>query len=132
MRPGQDKDSHDVIADRYERRPTIITSNLDFSEWNDAFHNYFQPDHHIQLAEFLSVQSRPSAPLKGSTSIVQWTGQWTVWTGKMKFEILGLESCLRRSSIAREGTSLASLTNVNFSTMYDIMIITGNQYGVLL
>ncbi len=39
MRPGQDEDFHDVIADRYERRPTIITSNLDFSEWNDAFHN---------------------------------------------------------------------------------------------
>jgi hypothetical protein len=50
----------------------------------------------------------------------------------MKFEILGLESCLRRSSIAREETYLASLMNVNFSTMYDIMIITGNQYGVLL
>jgi DNA replication protein DnaC len=39
MRPGQDEDFHDVIADRYERRPTIIASNLDFSEWNDAFHN---------------------------------------------------------------------------------------------
>jgi DNA replication protein DnaC len=39
MRSGQDKDFQDVIADRYERRPTIITSNLDFSEWNDAFHN---------------------------------------------------------------------------------------------
>jgi len=39
MRPGQDEDFHDVIAERYERRPTIITSNLDFSEWNDAFHN---------------------------------------------------------------------------------------------
>ncbi len=39
MRPGQDGDFHDVIADRYERRPTIITSYLDFSEWNDAFHN---------------------------------------------------------------------------------------------
>ena len=39
MRPGQDEDFHDVIAERYERKPTIITSNLDFSEWNDAFHN---------------------------------------------------------------------------------------------
>jgi DNA replication protein DnaC len=39
MRPGQDEDFHDVIADRYERRPTIITSNLDFLEWNDAFRN---------------------------------------------------------------------------------------------
>jgi DNA replication protein DnaC len=39
MRPGQDEDFHDVITDRYDRRPTIITSNLDYSEWNDAFHN---------------------------------------------------------------------------------------------
>jgi len=39
MRPGQDENFHDVIADRYERRPTIITINLDFLEWNDAFHN---------------------------------------------------------------------------------------------
>jgi DNA replication protein DnaC len=39
MRPGQDEDFHDVIADRYDRRPTIITSNLDYSEWNDVFHN---------------------------------------------------------------------------------------------
>jgi DNA replication protein DnaC len=39
MRSGQDEGFHDVIAERYERKPTIITSNLDFSEWNDAFHN---------------------------------------------------------------------------------------------
>ena len=41
MRSGQDEDFHDIITDRYERRPTIITSNLDFSEWNDAYHNKF-------------------------------------------------------------------------------------------
>ena len=34
MRPGQDEDFHDVIAERYERKPTIITSNLDFSEFS--------------------------------------------------------------------------------------------------
>jgi DNA replication protein DnaC len=39
MRPGQDEDFHDVIAERYERRTTIITSNLDFNEWGEAFHN---------------------------------------------------------------------------------------------
>ncbi len=39
MRSGQDEDFHDIIADRYERRPTIITSNLDFWAWNEAFHN---------------------------------------------------------------------------------------------
>ena len=26
-----------MIAERYERAPTIITSNLDFDEWADAF-----------------------------------------------------------------------------------------------
>jgi len=39
MRLGQDEDFHDVIAERYERRATVITSNLDFSEWSEAFHN---------------------------------------------------------------------------------------------
>ncbi|MBT4822669.1 MAG: ATP-binding protein [Lentisphaerae bacterium] len=39
MRPGQDEDLHDVIAERYERRPIVITSNLDFNEWGEAFHN---------------------------------------------------------------------------------------------
>lgn len=29
MRSGQDEDFHDIIAERYERRTTIITSNLD-------------------------------------------------------------------------------------------------------
>lgn len=39
MRPGHDEDFHDIIVERYERKSTIITSNLDFSEWNEAFHN---------------------------------------------------------------------------------------------
>ena len=39
MRSGQDEDFHDVIAERNKRKPTIIPSNLDFSEWSDAFHN---------------------------------------------------------------------------------------------
>lgn len=39
MRPGQDEDFHEVIAERYERRATVITSNLDFNEWGEAFHN---------------------------------------------------------------------------------------------
>ena len=36
---GQDEDFHDLIAERYERVATIITSNLDFSEWGQAFPN---------------------------------------------------------------------------------------------
>jgi DNA replication protein DnaC len=39
MRPGQDEDLHDVIAERYEKKATILTSNLDISEWSEAFHN---------------------------------------------------------------------------------------------
>ena len=35
----QDEDLHDLIAERYERAPTIATSNLDFAEWGDAFTN---------------------------------------------------------------------------------------------
>jgi DNA replication protein DnaC len=30
---------HDLIAERYERVSTILTSNLDFDEWDQAFPN---------------------------------------------------------------------------------------------
>ena len=36
---NQDKDFHDVVAERYEQRATVITSNLDFDEWGEAFQN---------------------------------------------------------------------------------------------
>ena len=39
LRPPQDEDLHDIISERYERRSTIVTSNLDLSEWGDAFPN---------------------------------------------------------------------------------------------
>lgn len=39
LRPPQDEDLHELIAERYERRPTLVTSNLDFKEWGDAFPN---------------------------------------------------------------------------------------------
>ena len=39
LKPGQDEDFHDLIAERYERTSTLITSNLDFEEWGDAFPN---------------------------------------------------------------------------------------------
>lgn len=35
----QDEDLHELIAERYERASTLITSNLDFSEWEAAFPN---------------------------------------------------------------------------------------------
>jgi DNA replication protein DnaC len=39
LQGSQDEDFHDVIAERYERRSTIVTSNLDIPEWADAFPN---------------------------------------------------------------------------------------------
>ena len=39
MTPPRDEDFHDLISERYERAATIVTSNLDFSEWGDAFTN---------------------------------------------------------------------------------------------
>ena len=39
LKPQEEEDLHDIIAERYEQRSTIMTSNLDFSEWQDAFQN---------------------------------------------------------------------------------------------
>ena len=37
MRAPEDEDFHDLIAERYERTSTVLTSNPDFTEWGDAF-----------------------------------------------------------------------------------------------
>lgn len=37
LRPPEDEDFHDLIAERYERTATILTSNLHFDEWGAAF-----------------------------------------------------------------------------------------------
>ena len=39
MKSPHDEDFHDLVAERYERAATIVTSNLDFKEWGDAFPN---------------------------------------------------------------------------------------------
>jgi|CXWL01.1.fsa_nt_gi DNA replication protein DnaC len=39
LRSPHDEDFHDLIAERYERTATLVTSNLDFPEWGDAFPN---------------------------------------------------------------------------------------------
>ena len=39
LRSPQDEDLHDLIAERYERASTLVTSNLDFTEWGEAFPN---------------------------------------------------------------------------------------------
>ena len=39
LKSTQDEDFHDVISERYERKSTIVTSNLDIPEWIDAFPN---------------------------------------------------------------------------------------------
>jgi len=37
LRAPADEDLHDLIAERYEQSATIVTSNLDFTEWDQAF-----------------------------------------------------------------------------------------------
>lgn len=37
LRPPADEDLHELIAERYETVPTIVTSNLDLPEWDQAF-----------------------------------------------------------------------------------------------
>jgi len=37
LRAPHDEDFHDLVAECNERGATVITSNLDFSEWGDAF-----------------------------------------------------------------------------------------------
>ena len=37
LRPPEDEDFHDLIAERYERTATVLTSNLDFDEFGAAF-----------------------------------------------------------------------------------------------
>jgi DNA replication protein DnaC len=39
LRAPHDEDFHDLVAERYERAATLVTSNLDFPEWGDAFPN---------------------------------------------------------------------------------------------
>lgn len=39
LRQGRDEDLHDLVAERYERSSTIVTSNLDFNESGEAFPN---------------------------------------------------------------------------------------------
>ncbi|AIO67935.1 istB-like ATP binding family protein [Burkholderia oklahomensis] len=37
LRPPADEDLHELIAERYETASTIVTSNLDLIEWDQAF-----------------------------------------------------------------------------------------------
>lgn len=39
LRAPSDEDLHEIIDERYERKATIVTSNLDVSEWRQAFPN---------------------------------------------------------------------------------------------
>ena len=39
LRAPQDEDFYDLMAERNEQGATVVTSNLDFSEWGDAFPN---------------------------------------------------------------------------------------------
>lgn len=37
LRTPADEDLHDLIVERYEQVSTIVRSNLDFTEWDEAF-----------------------------------------------------------------------------------------------
>lgn len=37
LRPPADEDLHELVAERYERAATLVTSNLDLPEWDQAF-----------------------------------------------------------------------------------------------
>jgi DNA replication protein DnaC len=39
IRSPQDEDFHDLVSQRYENTSTMVTSNLDFNEWGEAFPN---------------------------------------------------------------------------------------------
>lgn len=39
LKANEDEYLHEIIADRYESKSTIVTSNLDVTEWQDAFPN---------------------------------------------------------------------------------------------
>ena len=39
IRSPHDEDLHDLVSQRYENASTIVTSNLDFNEWGEAFPN---------------------------------------------------------------------------------------------
>lgn len=39
LKPNEDECLHDIVAQRYEQHATIVTSNLDVDEWQDAFPN---------------------------------------------------------------------------------------------
>lgn len=39
LRPPTDEDFHELVAERHERGSVVITSNLDFGEWGQAFTN---------------------------------------------------------------------------------------------
>ena len=39
LRAPHEEDFHDLVAERYERSATVVTSNLEFGEWGQAFTN---------------------------------------------------------------------------------------------
>ena len=68
LRSPQDEDFHHLVSERYERATTIVTSNLDFSEWSNAFPNQLlaaldRPRHnaHRIILEGASFRGRSDA-----------------------------------------------------------------------
>ena len=88
LKSTQDEDFHDVISERYERKSTIVTSNLDIPEWIDAFPNRILGEatidrlRHGAYTVVLDGKSyrSPRSMSKPSKS----TGQKTTTNGSMK------------------------------------------------
>lgn len=60
----QDEDFHEVISERYERKSTIVTSNLDVPEWQDAFPNGILAAATIDRLRHSAYKGRPGLILR--------------------------------------------------------------------
>ena len=76
LRSPQDEDLHDLIAERYENTATVVTSNLDFTEWGDAFPNRLlgaatldRLRHNAYRVVLEGESYRKPKPLAGQTSM---------------------------------------------------------------
>ncbi len=65
IRSPQDEDFHDLISQRYENASTLVTSNLDFNEWGDAFPNRLLVScHNRRVSACQGARTNPSRARK--------------------------------------------------------------------
>lgn len=80
LKSPHDEDLHDLVAERYERAATILTSNLAFEEWGEAFPNRLlgaatldrlRHGAHMLTLNGKSYRSERSAPEKNKGAIAK-------------------------------------------------------------